>query len=167
MMGFAKIAGGAPSAVRAMANHLMNATLRAEASRLAAYYGLGVVQPDQDVTLTKREVGNAQHVEDWLAGKMRPDLVRLAEYAMTEDARRADGGAAGASVARRLGVRRWGGPVAGGPGSARAARARAPPRPPARPGEGGGRGPARRSAGPVVGGSDGGGRAGGAAPRPQ
>ena len=30
MMGFAKIAGGAPSAVRAMANHLMNATLRPE-----------------------------------------------------------------------------------------------------------------------------------------
>ena len=26
MMGFAKIAGGAPSAVRAKANHLMNAT---------------------------------------------------------------------------------------------------------------------------------------------
>ena len=86
MMGFAKIAGGAPSAVRAMANHLMNATLRPEESRLAAYYSLGMVQPDQEAPLTKRELRNAQHVGDWLAGKVKPDLVRLAEYAMTQDA---------------------------------------------------------------------------------
>ena len=86
MMGFAKIAGGAPSAVRAMANHLMNATLRPEESRLAAYYSLGMVQPDQEAPLTKRELRNAQHVDDWLAGKVKPDLVRLAEYAMTQDA---------------------------------------------------------------------------------
>jgi hypothetical protein len=84
MMGFAKIAGGAPSAVRAMANHLMNATLRPEESRLAAYYSLGMAQPDQEAPLTKRELRNAQHVGDWLAGKVKPDLVRLAEYAMTQ-----------------------------------------------------------------------------------
>jgi hypothetical protein len=84
MMGFAKIAGGAPSAARAMANHLMNATLRPEESRLAAYYSLGMVQPDQEAPLTKRELRNAQHVGDWLAGKVKPDLVRLAEYAMTQ-----------------------------------------------------------------------------------
>ena len=41
MMGFAKIAGGAPSAVRAMVNDLLNATLRPEQSRLAAYYVSG------------------------------------------------------------------------------------------------------------------------------
>jgi hypothetical protein len=29
-----------------MANHLMNATLRPEESRLAAYYSLGMVQPE-------------------------------------------------------------------------------------------------------------------------
>src|SRR5277367_238903 len=86
MMGFAKIAGGAPSAVRAMANHLMNATLRPEESRLAAYYSLGMVQPDQDAPLTKRELRNVQHVADWLAGTVKPDLVRLAEYAMTPGA---------------------------------------------------------------------------------
>ena len=46
MMGFAKIAGGAPSAVRPMVTHLLNATLRPEQSRLAAYYALGMVQPE-------------------------------------------------------------------------------------------------------------------------
>src|SRR5580698_5425666 len=86
MMGFAKIAGGAPSAVRAMANHLINATLRPEESRLAAYYSLGMVQPDQDAPLTKREVRNAQHVDDWLASKVKPDLVRLAAYSTTQGA---------------------------------------------------------------------------------
>ena len=45
-----------------------------------------MVQPDQEAPLTKRELRNAQHVGDWLAGKVKPDLVRLAEYAMTQDA---------------------------------------------------------------------------------
>src|SRR5262249_46318197 len=86
MMGFAKIAGGAPSAVRAMANHLMNSTLRPDEARLAAYYSLGLVQADQDAVPTKRELRNEKHFEAWLAGQAKPDLVRLAEYSMTLDA---------------------------------------------------------------------------------
>ena len=38
MLGFASIAGGAPSAVTAMTDHLLNTTLSPERSRLAAYY---------------------------------------------------------------------------------------------------------------------------------
>ena len=91
MMGFAKIAGGAPSAVRAMVNHLLNATLRPEQSRLAAYYALGMVQPDQDVPLSNRDRRNEQHFESWVAGKAKPDLVRLAEYALMPNARLSPG----------------------------------------------------------------------------
>ena len=68
MMGFAKIQGGAPAGVRAMANHLMNATLRPEQSQLAAYYATGLVIPDDDLPSTKRELQNETHLEAWLAG---------------------------------------------------------------------------------------------------
>lgn len=86
MMGFAKIAGGMPSSVKAMANHLMNATLRPEESRVAAYYSTGVVRPNEDAPQTKREIQNTMHVADWLAGKAKPNLVRLADYAMSDGA---------------------------------------------------------------------------------
>lgn len=48
MLGYAKIAGGMPSSVGAMTDHLMNQTLSPEQARLAAYYGRGMVQ-DNDM----------------------------------------------------------------------------------------------------------------------
>ena len=42
--GFAKIAGGAPSSVGDLTNHLQNATLTPEEGRLAAYYERGLAQ---------------------------------------------------------------------------------------------------------------------------
>jgi hypothetical protein len=44
MLGFAKIAGGAPSSAGSMTSHLMNQTLSPEQAKLAAYYGRGMVQ---------------------------------------------------------------------------------------------------------------------------
>lgn len=86
-MGFAKIAAGAPSSTRAMAKHLMNSTLRPEENRLAAYYATGLVATtDQRMPLTKREVRNAIHAVDWMVGNVKPDIVRLAEYALSQDA---------------------------------------------------------------------------------
>ena len=44
MIGFAQIAGGAPSSVGAMTKHLLNNTVSQEEARLAAYYGRGMIQ---------------------------------------------------------------------------------------------------------------------------
>ena len=87
MMGFAKIEATAPSGARAMAAHLMNATLRPEDNRLAAYYATGVVQPEVEQGPTKRDRQNEEHFEKWLGGEVKPNLVRLAEYALTDEAR--------------------------------------------------------------------------------
>lgn len=86
MMGFAKIAGGAPSSAKAMVNHLINETLRPEENRIAAYYATGIVEPNQDIPMSRREIENEDHFSDWITNGVRPDLVRLAEYAMSEDA---------------------------------------------------------------------------------
>lgn len=60
MIGFAKIAGGAPSKVASMTRHLMNKTLRIEDAKLAAYYGLGLGNEGGD-KLTR---GTAQAIAD-------------------------------------------------------------------------------------------------------
>jgi hypothetical protein len=44
--GFAKIAGGAPSSVGGLTNHLQNLTLTVEEYRLASYYGAGGLSPE-------------------------------------------------------------------------------------------------------------------------
>jgi TrwC relaxase len=46
VIGFAQIAGGAPSSVGAMTRHLLNNTVSGEEARLAAYYGRGMVRDD-------------------------------------------------------------------------------------------------------------------------
>ncbi len=59
MIGFARIAGGVPSSVSGMTDHLMNNTLAPEESRLAAYYGRGMVQGEGPSI-----VALAKHVAD-------------------------------------------------------------------------------------------------------
>jgi hypothetical protein len=87
VIGFAQIAGGMPSSVQAMTAHLMNATLVPEQARLAAYYGRGMVSDVEEIGLDpRRAFRNEMHVDAWLAGTEPPDLVRLAEYAMSPDA---------------------------------------------------------------------------------
>jgi len=86
VIGFASIAGGAPSSARAMTNHLMNATLQPEQARLAAYYARGMVREFDEVPKARREQQNEAHFQAWMAGMVAPDLVRLAEYAATPDA---------------------------------------------------------------------------------
>ena len=46
MIGFAQIAGGAPSSTGALTNHLLNNTVNQEQARLAAYYGRGMVRDE-------------------------------------------------------------------------------------------------------------------------
>jgi len=80
VIGFASIAGGAPSSAAAMTRHLMNSTLQPDQARLAAYYARGMVR-EPDAPPTRREQENEAHVAAWLAGEVAPDLVRLAEHA--------------------------------------------------------------------------------------
>jgi hypothetical protein len=49
LIGFAKIAGGMPSSVGAMTDHLLNQTLTPEQASLAAYYGRGQVRESADL----------------------------------------------------------------------------------------------------------------------
>jgi hypothetical protein len=84
VIGFASIAGGAPSSASAMTAHLMNSTLQPEQAQLAAYYARGMVRDTADAP-TQRERENEAHVAAWLAGEVAPDLVRLAEHAITHD----------------------------------------------------------------------------------
>jgi len=44
MIGFAQIAGGAPSSTGALTDHLLNSTVGQEQARLAAYYSRGAVK---------------------------------------------------------------------------------------------------------------------------
>jgi len=57
MIGFAQIAGGAPSSTGALTDHLLNSTVGQEQARLAAYYSRGAVK-DLDL------VGLAQQMAD-------------------------------------------------------------------------------------------------------
>ncbi|MFL5289309.1 MAG: MobF family relaxase [Rhodopila sp.] len=82
MLGFAKIAGGAPSSVRSMTAHLMNSTLMPEQARLAAYYGRGMVTGQPDMPPEELELRATRlHFEKWLNNRAAPDLTRLADYA--------------------------------------------------------------------------------------
>jgi hypothetical protein len=60
MMGFAKIAGGAPSAASGMTNHLMTQTLTPDQAKLAIYYSRGMVAPGIDRLMA----GTVQAVAD-------------------------------------------------------------------------------------------------------
>ena len=44
MIGFAQIAGGAPSSTGALTDHLLNSTVGQEQARLAAYYSRGAAK---------------------------------------------------------------------------------------------------------------------------
>lgn len=54
MIGFAQIAGGMPSSVGSMTDHLLNQTLNLEQAALAAYYGRGMVQDAEMLNLAKQ-----------------------------------------------------------------------------------------------------------------
>jgi conjugative relaxase-like TrwC/TraI family protein len=77
MIGFAQIAGGAPSSVSAMSKHLLNQTLPEEQLRIAAYYRRGLVSYQQQLIA---------HVEAWMEGRQPPDLNKVAEYCFLSDA---------------------------------------------------------------------------------
>ena len=59
MIGFAAIAGGAPSSVGAMTDHLLNQTLAQDQARLAAYYSRGMV-PDRAMEALARQVADGR-----------------------------------------------------------------------------------------------------------
>ena len=65
----------------------MNATLSPTEAQLAAYYQRGMVAEAHEVQLARRDMANAAHFEAWVEGRAAPDLVRLAEYVVTPDAR--------------------------------------------------------------------------------
>lgn len=74
MIGFASIAGGAPSSVGGMTNHLMNNTLNPEQCKLAAYYGRGMVR-DLDLLEIARQVAvNQIAFSDGLASLIKRDI---------------------------------------------------------------------------------------------
>ena len=54
MIGFAQIAGGAPSSTGALTNHLLNNTVNQEQARLAAYYGRGMVRDEGLIELARQ-----------------------------------------------------------------------------------------------------------------
>ena len=87
MIGFAAIAGGAPSSVGAMTDHLLNQTLAQDQARLAAYYSRGMV-PDRDMEEQARQVadGRATYaegldalVQTYLRDGGDPDLLEAAD----------------------------------------------------------------------------------------
>ena len=59
MIGFAQIAGGAPSSVSGMTDHLLNQTLKQEQARLAAYYSGGMV-PDPEMQELATQVADSR-----------------------------------------------------------------------------------------------------------
>ena len=86
MIGFAQIAGGAPSSVQAMTRHLLNNTVSQEEARLAAYYGRGMIRDDlRDIAgqVAEGRVTYAdalsQLVQDHLARGGAPELADAAE----------------------------------------------------------------------------------------
>jgi hypothetical protein len=72
-MGFAKIAGGKPSSVNALVDHLDNQTLKPDMARAAAYYQKGAIERDDQMRAA---------VIAWRSGDAAPDLVRLADYSV-------------------------------------------------------------------------------------
>jgi hypothetical protein len=54
VIGFAQIAGGAPSSTGALTNHLLNNTVNQEQARLAAYYGRGMVRDEGLIELARQ-----------------------------------------------------------------------------------------------------------------
>ena len=85
MIGFAQIAGGAPSSVGAMTRHLLNNTVSREEARLAAYYGRGMVRDDLRDLAGQVADGRVTHadalgvlVQDYLAQGGAPDLLDAA-----------------------------------------------------------------------------------------
>jgi hypothetical protein len=72
-MGFAKIAGGKPSSVNALVDHLDNQTLKPDMARAAAYYQKGALERDDQVRAA---------VIAWRSGDAAPDFVRLADYSV-------------------------------------------------------------------------------------
>jgi hypothetical protein len=54
VIGFAQIAGGAPSSTGALTNHLLNNTVNQEQARLAAYYGRGIVRDEGLIALARQ-----------------------------------------------------------------------------------------------------------------
>ncbi len=88
MFGFASIAGGAPSSVGGMTDHLLNNTLSPEQSRLAAYYTRGLArQPDQELSVCAELVANGhlphdeamdRLMEGWLRRGGDPDRLEAA-----------------------------------------------------------------------------------------
>jgi hypothetical protein len=86
VIGFAQIAGGAPSSVQAMTRHLLNNTVSQEEARLAAYYGRGMIRDDlRDIAgqVAEGRVAYAdalsQLVQDHLARGGSPELADTAE----------------------------------------------------------------------------------------
>jgi hypothetical protein len=73
LIGYAKIAGGTPSSVRSLVDHLDNQTLKPEASRLEAYYQRGGADHDDLVRSA---------VIAWRHAGAEPDMNRLAEYSL-------------------------------------------------------------------------------------
>ena len=91
MIGFAQIAGGAPSSTGALTNHLLNNTVNQEQARLAAYYGRGMVRSDS-LTELARQVADgdlkvseavAQAVSESIQAGGDPDLLDATEERLT------------------------------------------------------------------------------------
>lgn len=86
MIGFAQIAGGAPSSVGAMTKHLLNNTVFREEARLAAYYGRGAIHDELRNLAEQVASGSLPHedaladaVQDYLARGGDPSLLDAAE----------------------------------------------------------------------------------------
>jgi conjugative relaxase-like TrwC/TraI family protein len=87
MIGFASIAGGAPSSVGAMTDHLLNNTVSPEEAKLAAYYSRGMVQNLEMVDLAEQvacgEIAFSEGVSALIADYIRDggdiDLLDAAE----------------------------------------------------------------------------------------
>ena len=90
MIGFAKIAGGAPSSTGALTN-LLNNTVNQEQARLAAYYGRGMVR-DEGLIVLARQVADGdlkfseavtQAVSEYIQAGGDVDLLDAAEDRLT------------------------------------------------------------------------------------
>jgi hypothetical protein len=58
VIGFAQIAGGAPSSTGALTSHLLNNTVNQEQARLATYYGRGMVRDEGLMELARQVAEN-------------------------------------------------------------------------------------------------------------
>lgn len=87
MIGFQKIAGGAPSSTSGMVNHLMNLTMSQERSRVAAYYERGMAATTaEEAHEIIREQKIDDHVHMWLDDRAAPNVDLIAAYAVAPDA---------------------------------------------------------------------------------